>query len=864
MLKSLSIKARLLLIVISSIVVVSVVMLVQSVISLQETSQTVIEKFKQSAYETKEEELKNYVSLAVKTIESYHARTAPEKIKEEVQKYLKDQTEFVLSIMEGEYKKYKGKVSEEQLKEIIKTVVESSKYGESGYFWINDFESKIIMHPIKPELNGKDMSDYKDQGGKRIFYEFARVAKESKSGFVDYVWPKPGFEKPQAKVSYVKVFEPFNWVIGTGEYVDNVTDKLKAEALRAIGDMKYGKDGYYWINDSNAKMVMHSVNSALNGKDLSKTKDTNGKLLFTDMAKVANEKKEGGLVKYSWAKPGKTNPQPKFSYVQKFEAWDWIVGTGAYIDDIEDKVMQMNEETKAQIESVIIRNCIIIFVIMVVLALLMAYLSNKSIFIPLSKFQEGLLGFFKYLNKEQPDVNNLDDSANDEIGTMAKIINQNLVKTKSLIRQDEELIQDVTRVVEEIEKGHLYNRVEKRTDNESLQKLQSKLNEMLNNLETNIGKDTNVILDTLSKYGQLDFRDSIKDANGKVEIAINELANIINNMLKENKQNGLTLDASSDILLKNVDILNRNSTSTAASLEETAAALEEITSAIVSNTNNITIMAGYSEELVHSINVGKSLAESTVIAMDEINTQTEAIADAIVLIDQIAFQTNILSLNAAVEAATAGEAGKGFAVVAQEVRNLAARSADAAKEIKALVENATQKTNAGKEGTDKMIKGYEALNESINKTTKTIQSIAESSKEQRAGIEQINDAVNKLDQQTQENVAISNTTHSIAMETDELAKVIVSSANEKEFRGKDSLKAKTTEYIAPKEIKPAAKIEKKEIKSLETKVEFKPKEIKPAAKIEKKETFTPAPSSSPKVEIIKSNSKSSDDEWESF
>ncbi|PLY08203.1 MAG: chemotaxis protein [Arcobacter sp.] len=850
MLKSLSIKAKLLLIVISSIIVVSVAMLLQSVISLQETSATVIEKFKQNAYDTKEEELKNYVSLAMKTIESYHARTAPEKIKEEVQKYLKDQTQFVLSIMEGEYKKYKGKVSDAELKEIIKTVVESSKYGESGYFWINDFDATIVMHPIKPALNGKNMSDYTDKNGKRIFDEFAKVGKNSGSGFIDYVWPKPGFEKPQAKVSYVKVFEPFNWVIGTGEYVDNVTEKLKEEALHAIGEMKYGKNGYYWINDSNAKMIMHPINASLNGKDLSQTKDTNGKLLFSEMAKVANAKVEGGLVKYSWAKPGKKTPQPKFSYVQKFEAWDWIVGTGVYVDDIEDKIMQMHDETEAQIESVIIRNCIIIFVIMVLLALLMGYLSNKTIFTPLNKFQDGLLGFFKYLNKEQADVDNLDDSANDEIGTMAKIINQNLVKTKSLIKQDDELIQDVTRVVEEIEKGYLYNRVEKRTDNESLQKLQNKLNEMLDNLETNIGKDTNVILDTLAKYGQLDFRDNIKEANGKVEIAVNELATIINYMLRDNKQNGLTLDASSDILLKNVDILNRNSTSTAASLEETAAALEEITSAIVNNTNSISTMASYSEELVQSISVGKSLAESTVTAMDEINDQTEAIADAIVLIDQIAFQTNILSLNAAVEAATAGEAGKGFAVVAQEVRNLASRSADAAKEIKALVENATQKTNAGKEGTDKMIKGYEALNESINKTTETIQSIAESSKEQRAGIEQINDAVNKLDQQTQENVAISNTTHSIAVETDELAKLIVSSANEKEFRGKDSLTAKITDYDAMSKTKDT---EKFEVKKLTKRTGSTPA---------KKEVSAPSKPSA-KVQEIKSNSKS-DDEWESF
>ncbi|MFA7090593.1 MAG: cache domain-containing protein [Arcobacteraceae bacterium] len=843
MLNSISIKAKLLLIVISSIVIVSSAMLIQSVISLQETSDVVIQKFKEDAYKTKEEELRNYVSLAVKTVESYHERTSKEKIKNEVQAYLKSQTDFVLSIIQGEYDKYHGKVSDEQLKDIIRNAVKSAKYGETGYFWINDLEATIIMHPTNPSLDGKDMKEYKDQNGKKIFTEFAEVAKKQGDGFVDYVWPKPGFEKAQDKVSYVKLFKAYNWVIGTGEYVDNVTAKLQEEALRAIGDMKYGKDGYYWINDSKPTMIMHPINKALNGKDLTQSKDPTGKQLFVEMSKVANASKEGGLVKYMWEKPGKDAPQPKFSYVQRFEQWDWIIGTGVYVDDIEEKITQMHDATEAQILNVIIRNCIIIVIIMICLALLMGWLSNKSIFKPLNSFQDGLLNFFKYINKERPDVEHLDDRANDEIGTMAKIINQNVVKTKSLIEQDDALIADVTRVVEEIKEGFLHNRVEKRTDNESLQKLQNKLNEMLDNLETNIGRDTNIILNVLAKYGQLDFRPNISNAKGKVEVAVNDLAKIINQMLAENKQNGLTLDESSNILLRNVDILNKNSTETAAALEETAAALEEITSAIVSNTNNIAMMADQSKELTHSIQVGQELATSTVKAMDEINDQTQAIADAITVIDQIAFQTNILSLNAAVEAATAGEAGKGFAVVAAEVRNLATRSADAAKEIKALVENATQKTNAGKDGADKMIKGYISLNESIEKTTKTINSIAESSKEQRIGIEQINDAVNQLDQQTQQNVAISNTTHSVAEQTDEIAKLVVSSANEKEFIGKDDVKAK--KFMNDADAKVFHKIEKKLKPKNEHKHEEHTSEVK-----KHKETIE--------------DKSAKGDEWESF
>jgi methyl-accepting chemotaxis protein len=857
MFKSISIKAKLLMIVISSIIVVSVAMIVQSIVSLQETSDSVIEKFKADAYKSKQEELENYVSLAMKSVEAYHARTSKEKVKAEVQAYLKEQTGFMLSIMEGTYEKYKGTVSDDELKELIRNAVKSTRYGKTGYFWINDTAAKIVMHPIKPQLDGKDLANYKDKGGKKIFSEFARVASSNGEGFVDYVWPKPGFEAPQDKVSFVKLFKPFNWVVGTGEYVDNVSDKLKKEALANIKSMKYGTkgNGYFWINDSNHVVVMHAIKSALDGKSMYDLQDPNGKYLYREIVSTANNNTKGGVVDYMWSKPGSDTPQPKISYVRKFEPWDWIIGTGVYVDDIEAKIAEMEQQTEEKILEVIIRNCVILFVIMIILGVVMAMISNRAIFKPLAAFQDGLLNFFKYINKEKSTVEHLDDSANDEIGKMAKIINQNVVKTKSLMEQDAALISDVTRVVEQVKEGYLNNRVEKTTENESLQRLQTQLNEMLNNLETNIGKDTNIILDVLSKYGQLDFRDNIKNASGQVENAVNDLSKIINQMLAENKENGLTLDASSDILLENVDTLNTNSTTTAAALEETAAALEEITSTIINNTESISTMASYSNELSDSIKVGQELASTTVKAMDEINDQTEAIADAITVIDQIAFQTNILSLNAAVEAATAGEAGKGFAVVAQEVRNLAARSAEAAKEIKDLVENATAKTNAGKDGADKMISGYASLNESIVKTTELINTIAEASKEQRTGIEQINDAVTQLDQQTQQNVVISNTTQSIAAQTDEIAKLVVSSANEKEFIGKDEIKSK--------EVKTSTKSASEILADIKSSTNI-PKKTSNEGASRSTSTYKAPRTPTPSVSNTVVSDTSSDDEWESF
>ena len=202
-------------------------------------------------------------------------------------------------------------------------------------------------------------------------------------------------------------------------------------------------------------------------------------------------------------------------------------------------------------------------------------------------------------------------------------------------------------------------------------------------------------------------------------------------------------------------------------------------------------MAKYSNEITKASSDGEKLANKTTLAMDEINTQVNLVNDAISVIDQIAFQTNILSLNAAVEAATAGEAGKGFAVVAQEVRNLATRSAEAAREIKAIVENATKKADLGKKISEDMISGYKTLNEDIIKTIDLIKGVESSSKEQLAGIEQINHAINSLDQQTQQNAQIASQTYNVAMQTDTIAKLIVSNANSKEFIGKNEVKAKT-------------------------------------------------------------------------
>ena len=329
-----------------------------------------------------------------------------------------------------------------------------------------------------------------------------------------------------------------------------------------------------------------------------------------------------------------------------------------------------------------------------------------------------------------------------------------------------------------------------KTENEGIEELKTGINDLFEIVSSKVDGDLNKISEALLSFQNLNFAHRITGDLGEVSVGLNSLANVVNEMLVENKANGLTLAKGSTSLLKNVDRLNESSTAAAASLEETAAAVEEVTATIRSNTENIAKMSNNSNIVTKSANDGEKLANQTSTAMDEINVQVKSINEAISVIDQIAFQTNILSLNAAVEAATAGEAGKGFAVVAAEVRNLASRSAEAAKEIKTIVENATLKANEGKNIAGNMIEGYKALNLNIQETTTLISDIEMSSKEQLNGIEQINTAVTQLDQQTQENAVIASQTHDIAEGTDKIAKLIVSNANEKEFIGKDEVKAK--------------------------------------------------------------------------
>ncbi len=562
---------------------------------------------------------------------------------------------------------------------------------------------------------------------------------------------------------------------------DSLEEKQKV-AKEVIKNMIYGEDGYFWINDSNHVLVMHPIKPENVGKNMYESKDPNGVMIYQEIVKAANANEKGALVKYGWSKPGLDGVQPKFSYVIRYADWDWIIGTGAYVDDVQREVDAMKNETQSEINDIVIKTLILSLSISFVISFLFIFISNKVIITPILKFQDGLLEFFKFINKEVKEAKPIEVNANDEIGKMSLVVNENILKTQKLLQQDANLIENVKEIVQSVNKGFLDKRVTQNSESESLNELKNLINDMLKNLQSLIGTNINDLSKVLESYASYDFTKQLDSTTcGKIGNEIMELNAMITKMLNQNNNDGMILENSSEELSKNVGIISRNATSQAASLEETAASIEEITSNIQHTNDKAQEMLRISFDTKKSAQLGKDLASKTVISMDEINEQVNAINEAIIMIDQIAFQTNILSLNAAVEAATAGEAGRGFAVVAQEVRNLASRSAEVAKEIKTLVGNATIKANEGKGISTSMIEGFSELENKINLTNILIDDVTNAAKEQTIGMTQIAEAVNQLDKFTQQNASIADKTNEIARKTNTIAQDVVNVVREYKF-----------------------------------------------------------------------------------
>ncbi len=421
-------------------------------------------------------------------------------------------------------------------------------------------------------------------------------------------------------------------------------------------------------------------------------------------------------------------------------------------------------------------------VLLALLLLGMVYLLlNKLVSKPLGN----MITVIKELSSGNRDLTKrLHVNTDDELGVMSQEFNKYLQAIEDNHKEERLFISDARKTIQRVKRGWYSDVITAKTSSETLNAFKNDVNEMLIATKENFENINSV----LKEYTKHNYTKELKleniDPNGvfaRLVNHINELKMVITNMLIESKKSSLTLNKSSDVLLSNVDTLNQTALQTEAYLQDVNKALKSITDNISINGKNVIKMSNLSQDVTTSANEGEKLAIQTVSAMNEINAHISDIDEAIGVIDQISFQTNILSLNAAVEAATAGEAGKGFSVVASEVRKLAAKSAQAAHQIKELVEVASMKSISGKEVANQMIEGYHALNGNISNTVEYINEIREASKEQLAAIDKINDNVAKVTQQIKENAHVTQETKNVALQTDKMAKYAVDMINKKEF-----------------------------------------------------------------------------------
>ncbi len=549
-----------------------------------------------------------------------------------------------------------------------------------------------------------------------------------------------------------------------GKFVGVVGIDISIDAIvQRISKMKIFDNGFGFIISADGTVIAHP-NAKYLGK---KAKDIFKNKKDMKMTTYITQGKDYGFEKYMDSKL-------TYNYLKTFALGDSNINWGFGLTVIEDEFLS----DAYTIESF----AIIASILSALLVAFVVYLSMQLLNKNLRQISAGLSDFFDFLNKKSLHPSKINIANNDEFGQMARHINDNITLVENNLNEESDLLLDVKEVVNDVNKGFIRKRISKNTQVASLDELKSLMNEMLDNLESFVGKDINALSTVLESYANYDFTNKLSsDSSGKIGLQIDSMNQMITTMLNSNLKDGNTLESSSLALTTNVKTLNQNANRQAASLEEVAASVEEITSNITGTSQKAQSMFAIASTTKESSIKGKSLANQTAKSMEEINEQVASILEAITVIDQIAFQTNILSLNAAVEAATAGEAGKGFAVVAQEVRNLANRSADAAKEIKNLVESATLKANEGKEIGDSMIEGFNDLEEKIVQTNQLINDVANAAKEQTQGMAQISDAVNHLDKFTQENAVIADKTNEIARQTNEIATEVVQNVQKNKF-----------------------------------------------------------------------------------
>jgi methyl-accepting chemotaxis protein len=495
-------------------------------------------------------------------------------------------------------------------------------------------------------------------------------------------------------------------------------DAAKKMALDAIGAMRFEGANYVFVSTFDAVMIGHP-NPDLIGKNLINAQDAKGRYYAREIADAG--KAGGGFVEYEWVKPGTTDPSPKVSYVDAVPEWGWAVGGGLYLDDVDAAFWG------------VVAGLTKILVPAIALMLAAIYFSSRSVSRLLSRSVEAMSRIAAGdLGREVGD-----QDRGDEIGAIARAVQVFKDNAISLSHANDYRASAEAQAL-----------ASRQSDEASAKSRADALDAFMTTFSRALSRLAN---------GEFDFRvtETLSSDYEPLRHDLNVSLEKLQKLLQAVSAIAASIQSGAREISSSSDDLSKRTEQQAASLEETASALDEITGTV----RNAAEGAAHARQVVASAKDEASesgrVVDKAVRAMSGIEKSSQEIGKIIGVIDEIAFQTNLLALNAGVEAARAGEAGRGFAVVATEVRALAQRSAGAAKEIKNLISASAAQVSEGVGLVTESGRALERITAQVAEIDTVVTAIAAGAKEQAIGLDEVNAAINQMDQVTQQNAAMA-------------------------------------------------------------------------------------------------------------